>query len=369
MFTGSAEPEMFEFGTTRDGVSEFMNKVPEGSTVVIESSTTGKTLSMMLSEKYEVHMIAPPERKPQVKTDKRDAVKIVMEDELGYARRVYVPSPYIEELRILVSRVMELGTKISIAKNQVHSLVERNMLQSEFEGISDMFGVEGLEKLAGLKLPERESRALWMYLEELSIYAGQHKALEGELAKIASNDEDCRLLMTIPGVGSFSAVAIKARIGEIGRFSDKTKLESYAGLVPRAANSGEYISKHRHIKHGDDVLKVALTTAARGAMRSRSRTSVKKLYNRMIRKGKAPQDAQVVAARKLACIVWGILTNRKPYVEEDKYLTMKKEKNIGLMAKGNDRPVDREKVMDRLAKSTDVFSKYGESNDYMEGGG
>ncbi len=106
MFTGSAEPEMFEFGTTRDGVSEFMNKVPEGSTVVIESSTTGKTLSMMLSEKYEVHMIAPPERKPQVKTDKRDAVKIVMEDELGYARRVYVPSPYIEELRILVSRVI-----------------------------------------------------------------------------------------------------------------------------------------------------------------------------------------------------------------------------------------------------------------------
>ena len=40
---------------------------------------------------------------------------------------------------------------------------------------------------------------------------------------------------------------------------------------------------------------------------------------------------------------------------------MKKEKNIGLMAKGNDRPVDREKVMDRLAKSTDVFSKYGEN--------
>ena len=49
---------------------------------------------------------------------------------------------------------------------------------------------------------------------------------------------------------------------------------------------------------------------------------------------------------------------------------MKKEKSIRLMAKGNDRPVDREKVMDRLAKSTDVFSKYGESNDYiMEGGG
>ena len=69
MFNGSSEPEMFEFRTTREGVSEFMNKVPEGSTVVIESSTTGKTLSMVLSGRYEVHVIAPPEKKPQVKTD------------------------------------------------------------------------------------------------------------------------------------------------------------------------------------------------------------------------------------------------------------------------------------------------------------
>jgi len=39
-----------------------MEKVPEGSVAVIESSTTGKVLSRMLSGKYEVHMVAPPER-------------------------------------------------------------------------------------------------------------------------------------------------------------------------------------------------------------------------------------------------------------------------------------------------------------------
>ena len=191
MSNGSSEPEMFEFRTTREGVSEFMNRVPEGSTVVIESSTTGKTLSMMLSGRYEVHMIAPPEKKPQVKTDKRDAVKIVREDELGYARKVYVPSPYIEELRVLTSRVMELGAKTSTVKNQIHSLIERNMLQSEFEGITDMFGAEGLEKLSKLVLPDSEPRSLWMYLEELSLYAEQHKALDAELARIAADDEDC----------------------------------------------------------------------------------------------------------------------------------------------------------------------------------
>lgn len=79
--------ETFEFSTTRNGVSEFMERVPEGSTVVIEASTTGKTLSRMLSAKYAVHMITSSGRKPQIKTDKRDSVKMVKEDALGYVSR------------------------------------------------------------------------------------------------------------------------------------------------------------------------------------------------------------------------------------------------------------------------------------------
>ena len=50
---------------------------------VIESSTTRKVLSRMLSGKYEVHMVAPPERRASIKTDRRDAERIVMEDMLN----------------------------------------------------------------------------------------------------------------------------------------------------------------------------------------------------------------------------------------------------------------------------------------------
>jgi len=60
----SSPSETFVFRTTPRGVAEFMEKVPEGSTVVIESSTTGKAISRRLSGRYEVHMIAPSERKP-----------------------------------------------------------------------------------------------------------------------------------------------------------------------------------------------------------------------------------------------------------------------------------------------------------------
>jgi transposase len=240
--------------TSMQGVQELTGRIPEGSVLVIESSTTGKVLSRMLSGKYDVHMIAPPERKPSVKTDKRDSERIVKEDMLGYVRRCYIPSQYIEEMRFLVTRQMELGEKISRVKCQVHALLERNMVQSEFEDFSDIFGVGGLERLSSLELPRQDMETLAMYLEELRLYIAQHAHLETEVARTAESDEDCRRLMTHPGIGPFVAVAIKSRVGDDAkRFPTKKHLCSYAGVVPGADDSGGHTSEHEHVKRGDSI--------------------------------------------------------------------------------------------------------------------
>jgi hypothetical protein len=55
---------------------------------------TGQIVSMGVSS----------ERKPDAKTDERDAVRIAREDSLRYLRRVYVPSDYVEEMRFPVLR-------------------------------------------------------------------------------------------------------------------------------------------------------------------------------------------------------------------------------------------------------------------------
>lgn len=323
--------ETFEFSTTRNGVSEFMERVPEGSTVVIEASTTGKTLSRMLSAKYAVHMITSSGRKPQIKTDKRDSVKMVKEDALGYVSRCYIPNQYIEGLRFLSSNMTEIGHKASMVKNQIHALLERNMVQDQFHDLSDIFGVEGLERLANLELPHEDSVILAMYLNELELYAEQHDQLEQEINTAASNDEDCRLLMTMPGVGPFVAVTIKARIGDITRFPDKKKLASYAGVVPRASNSGDYVSSHNSVKKGDMSLKYALTLAVNGAVKSKGKNVIKSFCTKQVRKGRPAQLAIVAAARKLANIVWKVLTSRHAYVDEDKQLTSRKMHSVELV--------------------------------------
>lgn len=47
-----------------------------------------------------------------------------------------------------------------------------------------------------------------------------------------------KLLVTIPGIGYFSALLVLSEIGDINRFPDSYHLCSYAGLVPSTLSSG-----------------------------------------------------------------------------------------------------------------------------------
>ena len=71
--------------------------------------------------------------------------------------------------------------------------------------------------------------------------------------------------------------------------------------------------EHNHVKHGDIVLKYALTCAVRGAILANKNSSIKLFYRKISKKGVSPQKAQIAAARKMACIVWKVLSSKQPY--------------------------------------------------------
>jgi len=186
-----------------------------------------------------------------------------------------------------------------------------------------------------------------------------HKQLETVLARVAESDEDALLLMTIPGVDFFTALAIRSRIGEIGRFPTKKHFCSYSAVVPGASNTGEYISRHDRVKRGDMVLKYALTCAVRGAVRAGKNSAVKRFYLKR-RKRLGTQKAEVAAARKMACIVWKVLRTRQPYREEDKRLTARKRKILSWKAKRQDRtdPSDVRQLAETLEGDIAILEKY-----------
>lgn len=143
------------------------------------------------------------------KTDRRDTERIVREDMLQYLRRCYIPSTSIEETRFVFQQI-QIERKIGRVKNQVHALLERNMIH-DLDGFSDIFSVHGLRRMVEIQLPAQEKAALARYLEELKLLTAHHRQLETELARLAESDRDALLLMSIPGIDFFTALDCSSR--------------------------------------------------------------------------------------------------------------------------------------------------------------
>ena len=327
---------VWTFPTTRDALRAFSKEADPHAPIVLEASTSGKAVATLLKEAgRELHMAAPKEvaliAKSAVKTDRRDSAKLAHLYQAGFLPECYIPPPEIDRLRSLVRQRQDLGYKVGLVKNQVHALVTRNLLDGEMSSVSDWFGVGGLRRLTRLPLAVEERAALARYLRQLTYLAEQEEELQRSLAQAAVDREDVRLLMTIPGVDYYTAVALVAEIGEISRFPTKRELASYAGLVPRADNSGETVSSHRGVKSGDRVLKRFLCGAVMGMLMASQETAVKRFYRKKV-KVIGTGKAQVAAARKLSAVVWWILTHRVPYVEQDEALSERKEARLERVA-------------------------------------
>ncbi len=347
--------------TTRSDLRTLAQSVPASTPVVLEASTAGKAVAMVLSEAgCELHMAAPNKiPKPELKTDKRDSIRLAHLYQSGSMPECYVPPPDIEHLRLLTRNRRDLAAKVTLVKNQVHSLVTRNLADSEMKEVTDWFGVAGLRKLVRLPLAAEDRAHLARYLEQLELLAHQEESMQAELAQVARDRPEISLLMTIPGVNFYTAVGIVAEIGDIHRFPDKQHLASYAGLVPRAGDSGETKGQHGPVKKGNFVLKSFLCTAVRGMIRASQSTAVTEFYRKKA-KTRPRQQAQVAAARKLSAEVWKILTFEVPYREEDADLTQRKEERMLKIAEGSapmTSPEELEQLADRLSGKANVLER------------
>jgi transposase len=76
------------------------------------------------------------------------------------------------------------------------------------------------------------------YLHLIESLDGEIKTVSKEIVTLAKEeDEMASLLMTIPGIGYYSALLIVSEIGDINRFPDSHHLCSYAGLIPSTHSS------------------------------------------------------------------------------------------------------------------------------------
>ncbi|WP_353277936.1 IS110 family transposase [Wolbachia endosymbiont (group B) of Longitarsus flavicornis] len=124
--------------------------------------------------------------------------------------------------------------------------------------------------------------------------------------------EDFQLLLTVPGIGKESAVAILAEISDIKVFINARQLASYAGTIPRNITSGSSVyAKPRLSKSGSQTLCKAMYFPA--IVSKKHNPIIMTFCKRLKEKGKHNMAIVGAAMRKLLHIVFGVLSSRKAF--------------------------------------------------------
>jgi len=251
------------------------------------------------------------------KTDKHDASTIVEFLEKDMLPQSKLCSRESEQLRRLLKVRTTLVRAKVVVKNQIHAL----------------FTSEGLEDVKSAFLQSKRGRQLILdalkqcknglvaqpLIATINRLDEDVKAIEDQLEELTTGDRMVELLMTIPGCGKINAWTIRAYTDDIKRFSSAKKYASFAGLAPWVQNTNETIHHGRITKRGPKELRTAMVQIVMGIRRMKEYTRVwriMKQYEKM-KKVKGSGRSIIATARKMATIIWHMLTSDVAFDHEE----------------------------------------------------
>jgi transposase len=296
-----------------DAVVAFGRSLAPEDEVVLESTGNTAAIVRLLKPFVARVLIANPLQLraiayARVKTDKIDAAMLARLHAAGFLPEVWSADDDTVALRRRVSERAALVRSIRRVKSRVNAVLHANLVP-KYAG--HLFGKGGRRWLKDVPLPASEKRLLERQLDELDWLNDRLAELDRDLARTALDDDRSRKLMTIAGVSSIVATAVIAAIGDIGRFERPEKLASYFGLTPRVRQSGDRPAFHGKIsKQGNATARTMLIEAAWSAA---SVPGPLRAFFLRIKARKGMNVAAVATARKIAVLIWHLLTKERAY--------------------------------------------------------
>jgi transposase len=221
--------------------------------------------------------LVPVRAGDRVKTDRRDAKKLVRLYRAGELSFVAPPTPEQEGLRDLVRCADDLRCARTAARHRVAKQLLRH--GRVFREGKKSWTKQHIAWVRRQRLDDANAqRALEHMLAHLDGLDAQVAALEHELAELAGREpwsDPVRWLCSFRGIGLRTALGLLAEIGDFRRFGSARELMSYLGLTVSEYSSGDrqhrgHLTKtgNRHARRGRLALP-APTTALRARRRAR----------------------------------------------------------------------------------------------------
>lgn len=233
------------------------------------------------------------------KTDRNDARGMAQMMRAGLYRPVHVKTLRSQKLRMLLTHRKLLQSKAIAIDNDLRGTLRNFGLKvgivgaAKFEArIKDL--VENLPDLAALVEP---------LLVVRRVLREQFVILHRRLLALVRDDEVCRRLMTVPGVGPVVALTYRATVDVPTRFHNSKSVGASFGLTPSKYQSGEIERSGAISKCGDEMMRVMLYEAAQSMLFHSKKWSWLKAWAMKIARHRGMKKAVVALARRLAVIM------------------------------------------------------------------
>ena len=337
------QEEIIEFtinNTVRD-IKKMVNKIkkhtPGKVEFCYEAGVCGFTLKRRIEQLgYRCRVIAPSlvPRKPgeRVKTDRRDARKLLMMFKAGLLTEVHTPDERQEAARELTRLRETAKENLKRIRHQLLKFLTRH-------GYVYRDGRHWTQKhiawLRTIKFSEPMLINVFEnYFDEMVYCIGRLENLDKEVGLLAGSQEYKEivgLLCCFHGIDTLTAITIITEIFEFGRFESPQHLMSYLGLTPSEDSSGDRQKKGAITKAGNKRIRRLLNEASwhyrhmyipSAVLKKRRKGQpqwaveiadaagrrLSRRHRYLINKGKMPCKANIAVARELAGFIWFTVT-------------------------------------------------------------
>jgi transposase len=242
------------------------------------------------------------------KTDRRDAeliLKLLIE---GRFPRIWLPTEEERDVRqLLMDRHHRMRARTKV-KNQLQSLALNQGMQKGRK----LWSESGMQALRELPMMEHAGRRRDQLLRTVCDLDQQIAELDVLVRRQAEGRDDARRLMTHPGVGPQTALAMVLTLGDVSRFDCSKQVGSYLGLIPGEYSSGNKQRLGHISKQGSSLMRFLLVEAGQTAVRGDE--PLRRAYARLAAK-KSRAVAKVMVARRLAVRLYWMLRKDWTYTE------------------------------------------------------
>ena len=335
------QPEVHRIETTRVAIRRLIDRLggPRGLAVCYEAGPGGFDLLRVLTELGVACDVVAPSLIPvragdRIKTDRRDAKKLVRLYRGGQLSFVQPPTPETEGLRDLMRCRDDLRRARTSAQHRVGKQLLRHgrIYREGKKQWTQMHRAWIARQRLDDELAHAALEQMLLHLDGLD---RQLDALDRDLEQIARGERWASTIETLTcfrGISTRAALGLIAEIGDFARFSHPRELCAWLGIVPSEYSSGQQRHRGHITKTGNHHARRLLIEAAwayhhrprRGSRDSaepdarawQAQIRLHRRYHHLTtERGKRSTVATVAVARELAGFLWAAATHQPLVLE------------------------------------------------------